>query len=158
MPDLTSCRRLVFAELPPSLERFERVVRAAPRVERLYFAYGDASLDPVFFHVPDRERFKFCMRFFCGKNVVYPRRDLEGLHRRTGMSKRMIAFILRVFSELGFLEGDGEPVERGGKSRQALAGGIQDLPRSTGEGAGMEPVGLFLVPGLVRLSFRRHIP
>jgi len=49
MPDLTSFRRLVFADLPPSLERFERVVRTASRVERLYFAYGDASLDPVFF-------------------------------------------------------------------------------------------------------------
>ncbi len=107
LPDLTSCRRLVFAELPPSLERFERVVRAAPRVERLYFAFGDASLDPVFFHVPDRERFKLLYGVLLQKKVVYPRRDLEGLHRRTGMSKRMIAFILRVFAELGFLEGDG---------------------------------------------------
>ena len=97
----------MFAELPPSLERFERVVRAAPRVERLYFAYGDASLDPVFFHVPDRERFKLLYGVLLQKKVVYPRRDLEGLHRRTGMSKRMIAFILRVFAELGFLEGDG---------------------------------------------------
>src|SRR5690606_3330920 len=101
-PGVTSCRRLVFTNLPPSLERFERVVRAAPRVERLYFAYGDASLDPVFFHVPDRERFKLLYGVLLQKKVVYPRRDLEGLHRRTGMSKWMIAFILRVFAELGF--------------------------------------------------------
>ncbi|GAA5344785.1 single-stranded-DNA-specific exonuclease RecJ [Planifilum fimeticola] len=108
MPDLTSFRRIVFADLPPSLDRFERVVRAASRVERLYFAYGDASLDPVFFHVPDRERFKLLYAILLRKKWVHPRLDLEGLHRRTGMSKRMIAFILKVFSELGFLERDGE--------------------------------------------------
>lgn len=108
MPDLTSFRRLVFTDLPPSLERFERVVRTASRVERLYFAYGDASLDPVFFHVPNRERFKLLYAILLRKKWVHPRRDLEGLRRRTGMSKRMIAFILKVFFELGFLERDGE--------------------------------------------------
>lgn len=108
LPDLASCRRLVFADLPPSLERFERVVRSASRVERLYFAYGDASLDPVFFHVPDRERFKLLYGVLLQKKDVYLKRDLEGLHRRTGMSKRMITFILKVFAELGFLRRNGE--------------------------------------------------
>ena len=81
-----------------SLERFERVVRSASRVERLYFAYGDASLDPVFFHVPDRERFKLLYGVLLQKKDVFLKRDLEGLHRRTGMSKRMITFILKVFA------------------------------------------------------------
>jgi single-stranded-DNA-specific exonuclease len=35
-------------------------------------------------------------------------RDLQRLQKMTGLSKRMISFMLRVFQELGFVDGSGD--------------------------------------------------
>ena len=83
---------------------FAGAVRAGGRTPpgwNAYFAYGDASLDPVFmFRIGSGS--SFCMRSCCGK-WVHSRRDLEGcVAGRNVQADDRLHF--KGLFELGFLE------------------------------------------------------
>ncbi|BCU81350.1 single-stranded-DNA-specific exonuclease RecJ [Polycladomyces abyssicola] len=101
-------RRLVLLEPPPSLQTWERLVLTLLHVERFYFAFGDAEMDDVLLKTPDREGFKQLYGWLLRVQSVRLPRDLQRLQKMTGLSKRMISFMLRVFQELGFVDGSGD--------------------------------------------------
>lgn len=101
-------RHLLFLDPPPSLQVFERLLAKSSHVERYIFAYGDDGWDHGLVGVPDRERFKRLYSCLVGRReTLYLKRDLHWLHKETGLSKRMISFMLQVFQELGFVREEG---------------------------------------------------
>ncbi|SDW29183.1 exonuclease RecJ [Marininema mesophilum] len=108
---LRECRTLVLMDLPVSTQKFPDVIRSLTKLERLYFAYGDAELDGELSRTPDREQFKRLYVSLIGKKGIRFPRDTERLARITGLSSPWIRFMTKVFAELGFLRLDGGNVE-----------------------------------------------
>lgn len=94
----------VFVEPPPTLNHFQQVLAQIHQAERFYFLYGDADFDPFFVKVPSREQFKRFYQTIYGKTSISLPHHLTSLQRKTGLSKRMLTFMIRVFHELGFVQ------------------------------------------------------
>ena len=98
----------VFVDPPPSLEHFKQLLASMQYAERFYFLYGDAHLNRLFVKVPSRDQFKLFYQTLYGKESFSLSRHFTSLQRKTGLSKRMLTFMIRVFNELGFIQ-----IERG---------------------------------------------
>ncbi|MDA8351927.1 MAG: single-stranded-DNA-specific exonuclease RecJ [Firmicutes bacterium] len=103
MSSLPPVHQLVLVDLPPSVEAFNRLLQKCSDVKRVYFAFGDAELDGSLARTPDREQFKRLYAYLLRKKQYQVPSELKGLSRRTGLSPRGVAFMLRVFDELGFV-------------------------------------------------------
>jgi len=97
---------IVFVDPPPTLEHFEQVLGKLQHAERLYFLYGDAEFNHLLVKVPSREQFKLFYQTIYGKKPFSLPQHLASLQRKTGLSKRMLTFMIRVFQELGFIQVD----------------------------------------------------
>ncbi|MDR6226349.1 single-stranded-DNA-specific exonuclease RecJ [Desmospora profundinema] len=95
-------RYLVLIHMPPSLTVAEKWFRGLDRLERIYFAYGDADWDGPS-RAPEREHFKQLYGAMMKVGELRIPRDLDRLARMTGMSVKGIGFMLQVFEELDFV-------------------------------------------------------
>lgn len=112
---------LVFMDPPPTLEHFKQVLKGLQHVERFYFVYGDADFDSLLVKVPSRDQFKQFYQTIYGKKPFSLSRYLPSLQRKTGLSKRMLTFMIQVFQELGFVQIErGELMLRSNPPKRAL--------------------------------------
>lgn len=104
-PSFADLRQLLLYTLPPRLSVLETVLREAAAVERLYAVFADLD-DPGLNVLPEREAFKSIYAFVRQQGVwkAEDERLLAALSRRSGLSKAGVAFVLRVFEELHFIE------------------------------------------------------
>lgn len=95
---------MVLIDPPPTLDDFQHTLTCFSHVERFYFLFGDLELDDdLWVKVPSRDQFKRLYQTIYQKEQLSLTRHFAALQRRTGLSKRMILFIIRVFQELGFV-------------------------------------------------------
>lgn len=112
---------LVFMDPPPTLEHFKQVLKGMQYVERFYFVYGDTDFDSLLIKVPSRDQFKRFYQTIYGKKPFLLSRYLPSLQRKTGLSKRMLTFMIQVFQELGFVQIEqGELMLRPNPPKRAL--------------------------------------
>ncbi|MBD1371711.1 single-stranded-DNA-specific exonuclease RecJ [Hazenella sp. IB182357] len=97
-------RHVVLLDSPPTMNHFERLMAACEHVERLFFAYGDASFDDVLVRIPKREEFGRLFQILKSGTgpIIFPK-HLPALVRATGLKPKVITFMLQVFEELGFI-------------------------------------------------------
>lgn len=94
---------MVLIDPPPTLQDFHQTLTCFSYVERFYFLYGDQDLDDLWVRVPSRDQFKRFYQTIYQKEQLSLTRHFAALQRRTGLSKRMLLFMIRVFQELGFV-------------------------------------------------------
>lgn len=94
----------VLLDPPPTMTAFRQMSDAFPHVERFYFLYGDTDWDHLLVKVPNREQFKLFYQTIHTKEQLSLSRHFPALQRKTGLSKRMLTFMIRVFQELEFIQ------------------------------------------------------
>lgn len=95
---------VVLMDPPPTIDDFQQLIAHFPHVERYYFLYGDADFDHLLVKVPNRDQFKLFYQTIFSKEQLSLNRHFAALQRKTGLSKRMLTFMIRVFQELGFIQ------------------------------------------------------
>jgi single-stranded-DNA-specific exonuclease len=106
---LTEASDIVLCSLPFQLSEVEAVIRTARNAERFYAAFSCAG-EPESAVLPSRDMFKLVYT-----SLLREGRTPEGfsgmvrrLHQRSGLSEKLIRFMMEVFEELGFVEQIGD--------------------------------------------------
>lgn len=105
---LAEKRSLAFLDPPPSLTVFEQLCKELVNLERCYFLFGDHAWEEGVLPVPSREQFKqLYMLIQRAKSFPLSANTYRSLERRTGLSERLIRFVLSVFADLQFIRQEG---------------------------------------------------
>ncbi|WP_248927363.1 single-stranded-DNA-specific exonuclease RecJ [Paenibacillus hamazuiensis] len=100
---------VVIGSLPPLLSDAETLIRLTDGAERYYAAFSEArSADSAV--LPSRDMFKVVYTSLLHEGNAPDRFPalLRALSKRTGLSEKLIRFMIEVFDELGFVERRGE--------------------------------------------------
>ncbi|MFN0223171.1 single-stranded-DNA-specific exonuclease RecJ [Paenibacillus sp. KR2-11] len=102
---LHEARDIVLYHLPERLEQLHAVAVQAGAAERYYAAWGGAE-DKNASQLPDRSQFKLVYGALAGSGEGSG--TIPSLTARTRLAPEIVRFILDVFTELGFVEVQGE--------------------------------------------------
>jgi single-stranded-DNA-specific exonuclease len=104
---------LALLDVPPSVSRFEQVLKSLHPIERIYVCFGDKDITYHLPVVPDRQKCKLLYQTLWSKRKTpFPlKASIQPLSKRLGMSERAILFLLDAFQELQFIKIENDIVE-----------------------------------------------
>ncbi|TBL81594.1 single-stranded-DNA-specific exonuclease RecJ [Paenibacillus thalictri] len=107
MSRLSEATDVILGSLPGTLSELDTAIGAAAGAERFYAAFADGGSKESA-TMPSRDMFKLVytslLRGEAGSQERFSAM-LRGLSKRSGLSEKLIRFMIEVFEELGFVEG-----------------------------------------------------